>query len=158
MAWDRVLRNVAQAAQPPSASQAQAPEMQTWDGPTVARFLDLLRDDRYYPVWLFLATTGCRRGEALGVRWKDVDLDGAKVLLRQSVNAINHKLTIKPYSKSGKDQSVELDQTTVGAIRAGPDPPGPGTAPPRARVRRSRPRVRPAGRPTHPSRVRLNGL
>lgn len=156
MAWDRVLRNVSQAAQPPSASQAQAPEMRTWDGPTVARFLELVCDDRYYPVWLFLATTGCRRGEALGLRWKDVDLDGAKVLLRQSVNAINHKLTIKPYPKSGKARSVELDQTTVGALRA-------------VRTRQAQERLllgpgfvdhdlvfaRPDGRPTHPEYVSM---
>ena len=45
----------------------------SWDGPTVARFLDHVRADRHYPAWLFLATTGCRRGEALGLRWSDVE-------------------------------------------------------------------------------------
>lgn len=72
LAWDRVARNVAQAAQPPSTAQAQPPETRTWDGATVARFLECVREDRHYPAWLFLATTGCRRGEALGLRWSDV--------------------------------------------------------------------------------------
>lgn len=31
--------------------------------------------DRSYPLWVLLATTGMRRGEALGLRWCDVDLE-----------------------------------------------------------------------------------
>lgn len=30
-------------------------------------------EDRLYPPWVLLATTGMRRGEALGLRWNDVD-------------------------------------------------------------------------------------
>lgn len=118
VAWDRVARNVAQAAQPPGAAQARSPEMRTWDGPTLGRFLELVRDDRHYPAWLFLATTGCRRGEALGLRWSDVDLDAGKVLLRQTVTSIAHEVRVSPRTKSGKPRTVELDRPTVAALRA----------------------------------------
>lgn len=117
MAWDRVARNVAQAAQPPSSGQASKPEMRTWDGPTVARFLDLVREDRHYPAWLFLATTGCRRGEALGLRWTDVDLVTGKVVLRQTVTAIAHELRVATRTKSGKPRPIEIDRSTVTALR-----------------------------------------
>lgn len=37
---------------------------------------------------VFLATTGCRRGEALGLRWRDLDLDGGRATIRQTVGTI----------------------------------------------------------------------
>jgi integrase len=117
VAWDRVPRNVAQAAQPPSTAQARSPEMRTWDGATVARFLDHVRDDRHHPAWLFLATTGCRRGEALGLRWSDVDLDTGKVVLRQTATAVAHEVRIAPRTKTGKPRPIEIDGSTVGALR-----------------------------------------
>jgi integrase len=118
VAWDRIARNVAQAAQPPGAAQAKSPEMKTWDAPTLAQFLTLVRNDRHQPAWLFLATTGCRRGEALGLRWTDVDLDTGKVVLYQTVSAINHELRIAPRTKSGKPRPIEIDAATVTALRA----------------------------------------
>jgi integrase len=118
VAWDRVPRNVAQFAQPPSAGLAKSPEMRTWDAATVARFLGLVATDRHQPAWLFLATTGCRRGEALGLRWADVDLDGSKVIIRQTVSAIAHQIRVAPRTKSGKPRAVELDAATVTALRA----------------------------------------
>ncbi len=117
MAWDRVVRNPASAAQPPSASHAQAPEMRTWDAPTLARFLDLVRNDRHHPAWLFLATTGCRRGEALGLRWSDLDLDKNRAVFRQTVGAIDHEIHIAPRTKSGRPRPIELDSSTVVALR-----------------------------------------
>ncbi len=118
VAWDRLARNVAQAAQPPGAAQAKSPEMKTWDAPTLARFLQLVSDDRHQPAWLFLATTGCRRGEALGLRWTDVDLDTGKVVLYQTVAAINHELRVAPRTKSGKPRPIEIDKATVASLRA----------------------------------------
>jgi integrase len=118
VAWDRVPRNVAQAAQPPGGAQTAAPEMRTWDSATVAQFLTLVSGDRHQPAWLFLATTGCRRGEALGLRWRDVDLDASKCVVRQTVTVIDHRLVVAPRTKSGKPRPIELDAPTVTALRA----------------------------------------
>src|SRR5437879_410211 len=60
--WRRVPLNAADQATPPSAKSAKPPEMQVWSGPELARFLSLTDGDRYHSPWLFLATTGCRRG------------------------------------------------------------------------------------------------
>lgn len=105
-------------SQPSGAAQAKSPERRTWGAETLARFLHLVRDDRHQPAWLFLATTGCRRGEALGVRWSDVDLDAGKVVLYQTITAVDHQLRIAPRTKSGKPRPIEIDGATVAAPRA----------------------------------------
>ena len=61
-----------------------------------ARFLKLVEGSRYHSAWLFLATTGMRRGEALGLRWQDVDLEGARASIRQTVTAVDHRVRIAP--------------------------------------------------------------
>ena len=115
--WGRIVVNPARRADPPSASAAKSPEMRTWDRETLARFLELTRADRYGPPFLFLATTGCRRGEALGLRWSDVDLDARVASLRQTVTAIAHRKVVAPRTKTGKGRQIRLDPETVAALR-----------------------------------------
>ena len=47
-------------------------------------------DDRYVAFWTLLATTGMRLGEALGLRWPDIDLDHAQASIQQTVIYVNH--------------------------------------------------------------------
>lgn len=50
--------------------------------------------DRLHPLWVLLATTGMRRGEALGLRWSDVDLDAGRLRVVQTVIQVRSKVTI----------------------------------------------------------------
>ncbi len=54
------------------ARQATASSVERRAG---SRFLDHVADDRLAPLWNVVAVTGCRRGEALGHRWSDLDGD-----------------------------------------------------------------------------------
>jgi integrase len=118
--WVRLVRNPAQAATPPRAAQTKtkAPEMRTWDADTLARFLDAERGTRYHVAFLFLATTGCRRGEALGLRWSDVDLDAGRASLRHTIGAIDHRIYEKSTPKSHRARVIDLDADTVAALRS----------------------------------------
>jgi integrase len=68
--WDLVVRNVADAATPPSASAARPPTMKTWGAGELRRFLEHVCEDRLCAAWHVLAMTGIRRGELLGLDWK----------------------------------------------------------------------------------------
>ena len=63
-----------------------------------------------------------RRGEALALRWRDVDLDGGTVAVRRSAGLIRTKgegaaVTEGP-TKTGKPRVVDLDPGTVNVLRA----------------------------------------
>ncbi len=62
MRWSRVSRNVADAATPPPKGATRSPRVEHWDADQLDRFLDYATGSRYLPAWIFLATTGCRRG------------------------------------------------------------------------------------------------
>ncbi len=118
VAWGRVTRNPADAARPPGASDARPPEMRVWSADQLAAFLRQVESNRYYPGWYFLATTGCRRGEALGLRWADIDLDAPRASIRQTITAVEHEIRIAPRTKTGRGRAIYLDSGTVTVLKA----------------------------------------
>ncbi len=116
--WSRLTRNPADAADPPKPSSAHA-AMVTWTADEVADFLDRCRSygDRHWPLWTLLATTGMRRGEALGLRWSDVDLDTGIASVSQTVIAVKHETRFGSPKTAHGVRTVDLDERTVMAFR-----------------------------------------
>ncbi len=118
MKWGRIIRNPSDAADPPRARDARAPEMRTWTGAELLRFFALVANSRYRAPWLVLATTGMRRGELLGLRWRDIDLDGGRLSIRQTVTLVDHEIVIANRTKTGRGRAVDLDASTISEMRA----------------------------------------
>lgn len=113
--WGYVARNVADAAMPP---KARTHEMRVWDAQELRQFLDHVAEDRLSAMWFVFASTGMRRGEVLGLRWRDVDLDGSQLAIRQTLLAFGGELHFgEPKTKSGRRQ-IALDSGTVASLRA----------------------------------------
>lgn len=111
-----LARNPTDAADPPSASAAKAPTMQTWDAAELGRFLGHVADDRLFAAWRLAASTGMRRGEVLGLRWHDVDLDAGRAnVVRALIEGPQAPRVSKP--KNGRGRSIALDAGTVLALR-----------------------------------------
>ena len=67
-------------------------------------------------------SVGTRRGEALALRWRDVDLDAGRVQVRRSVGVVKDKgagqQLVEGPTKTGQSRVVDLDAGTVAALRA----------------------------------------
>jgi integrase len=112
--WGTLSRNPADRAEPP---RPRTPEMKVWDVAQLRTFLGQVENNRLGPVWLLIATTGMRRGEVVGLRWADVDLDAARVSIVQTHVLVNRKVIVsEPKTLKGR-RSVALDPATVGALR-----------------------------------------
>jgi len=59
----------------------------------IARLL-ATADDKFRAFMLFLIHTGCRRNEALGVTWDDVDLNKRQIVIRGQVGKMGKRRTI----------------------------------------------------------------
>jgi integrase len=66
--------------------------------------------------------TGARRGEALALRWRNIDLDAGTVTIRRSAGMIRNAgqgaRVVEGATKSGKPRVIDLDAATVGVLRA----------------------------------------
>ena len=82
------------------------------------RSSDHVRGDRLYAAWLLAATTGMRRGEILGLRWSDLDLDAGRVAVRRPRILVDYQVQVsEPKTAKGR-RSLALDPVTVAALRA----------------------------------------
>jgi integrase len=116
-------RNPADAATPPTAKEAKAPEMHPWDAGQLAAFLGWAEGAaQNYPLWNTLAMTGMRRGEALALRWRDTDLDAATVSIRRSAGMVRiageGADVVEGDTKSGKPRVVDIDDDAAAVLRA----------------------------------------
>lgn len=121
---DLLVVNPADRAKAPTSAQAKAPELHYWTPAQLAAFLDWSRDadGELHAGWHLLAATGMRRGEALGLRWGDVDMAGGRVSIRRSAVLVrNHgegeSIVIGP-PKSGRARVVDIDPRTVAVLGA----------------------------------------
>jgi len=117
--WGRLLRNPADAADPPRGGQ-KSDGVHTWDATTLRQFLDESRaaDDRHHPLWVLLATTGMRRGEALGLRWSEVDLDAGRARIVQTIIQTRNVVSVgEPKTARGR-RPISLDPATVAVLRS----------------------------------------
>jgi integrase len=55
---------------------------------------DAVRADPDAPLWRLLAATGLRRGEALGLKWEDVDLDAGALRVRHNAVMVGSEVVI----------------------------------------------------------------
>jgi integrase len=118
----RLTVNPADKAVPPSAKEATAPEMRAWDDVQLRRFLDWSKDsgDKMRVAWSLLALTGMRRGEALALRWGDVDFDDATIAVRRAVTLVKTKgeRLVVGTPKSGKARVIDVDPQALATLRA----------------------------------------
>ena len=112
--WRQLPNNPADHADPPRPAER---EMKTWTAAELRGFLDYVRDERLYALWLLSASTGLRRGEVLGLRWRDLDLDAGRVAITQTLLDVGNELSVgSPKTAKGR-RLVALDRATVAVLR-----------------------------------------
>lgn len=60
--------------------------LRVWTVAEQAAFLAASRTHYHYPLWVLALHTGMRLGELLALTWRDVDLDGATLVVQASVD------------------------------------------------------------------------
>ena len=111
-----LARNVAQQAIPPAPSPRREPR--TWTAEELRHFLESVQDDRLYGAYVLAATTGLRRGEVLGLTWRNVDLGASRIAVTQAIIPVNGAVTYSTPKTAKGRRSVALDAFTVNALRA----------------------------------------
>ena len=110
-----VSRNVAALVKPPAPVRH---DLDTWTANEVRTFLAAVEGDRMAPAYRLLASTGMRRGEALGLNWSNVDLDAARIVVNRSLTLVNEELVWASPKTTRSRRTLSLDPETVAVLRA----------------------------------------
>jgi integrase len=92
-------------------------EVEPWSAEELGRFLDAAADDRLSCLYEVMAFTGLRRGQVVGLRWRDVDLDNAVLIARDNHVDVAGTVHVGPAkARSSEGLRLDLDAGTVGAL------------------------------------------
>ena len=95
-----VNRNVARLVELP---QYLPGEITPWSPDEATTFLESARPNKLYAAFELLVLYGLRRGEVLGLRWRDIDFDTSEIRIRQQLQRIGRFLGAGPLkTKAGK--------------------------------------------------------
>jgi integrase len=107
-----LVRNVVRLVTPPEYTPG---ERDTWSEAEVREFLKAATAGRLHAAWR-LSLYGLRRGEALGLRWADIDLKAKTLTVNQARVIADLKVRIEePKSRNGK-RTLPLDEDLVSAL------------------------------------------
>ena len=106
---DLVARNVAEGVSPP---RTERPRLNVLGVDEIPKLLDALQETPFYVYYCLLLYTGLRRGEALALRWKNIDFENGKLQVLESVHRLhNGEYQIKEPKTPHSRRSVSISES-----------------------------------------------
>ncbi|WP_258064454.1 site-specific integrase [Rathayibacter rathayi] len=112
-----VARNVATLVRTPRVERT---DVSPWTPDEAALFLETNRSDPHHSLYSAALALGMRKGELLGLRWSDVDLDARELRVRQTVQRLGagQGMVIGTPKTNRSRRTIPLPQLAVDALTA----------------------------------------
>ena len=106
-------RNVARLVELPAWEPG---EVHPWSADEALAFLQAAKPDPLYPAFVLLLLYGMRRGEVLGLRWQDVDLDDGVFRVRQQLQRVSGSLQAGPVKTKAGNRDLPIPSLARAAL------------------------------------------
>lgn len=113
--WDIVPRNVASLVTPPRITRD---EVQPLDPEQARRLLEVIRGHRLEALYSVTLAVGLRQGEALGLKWEDVDLEGKVIHVRFQLQRIDKEYRLTEPKTQRSRRTIPLPPFAIAALHA----------------------------------------
>lgn len=113
--WGLVARNVATLVESP---RAERPEVQFMLPDHARKFLKAIEGDCLEALFSTALAMGLRQGEALGLRWEDVDFDARVLRVRYSLQRIQGDLQLTELKTRNSRRDLPLTDAVIARLRA----------------------------------------
>jgi integrase len=109
-----LVRNVARLAELPEAKRGT---IRPWTAAEARQFLAVVKPDPLYAAFVVLIFYGLRRGEALGLRWDDINFDAGTIQVRQQLQRIRGQLLVSPVKTRAGQRDLPLLDVVSQALK-----------------------------------------
>ena len=112
---DLLRRNPATAVKRPTVDRQDAPYL---NAEQAQRLLEEIRGDRLEALFRLMLATGLRRGEALGLHWRDIHLDEGMLRVRWILTRTSQGLQLGEPKTDKSRRTVPLPRSAVETLQA----------------------------------------
>lgn len=112
--WEYISKNIAPLVKPPRIPKRK---VEVWSMETANLFLTLVEKRRFFIAYVLGIYTGMRKGEILGLRWKDCDLEEGKISIQQTLAKVRGKLTFQEPKTSGSERTITLPHYATSCLK-----------------------------------------
>lgn len=113
--WNLIVSNAAELVEPPRVERR---EIRPLAPAETRRLLDAVRGERLEALYSVALSLGLRRGEIMGFRWQDLDLEQGSLSVRQAVQRIRGQgMNFAPPKTERARRKVMLPVPLVSALR-----------------------------------------
>lgn len=112
--WGLIPFNPTDRVKPPRVT---SPEIVPPTSDEARRVLDAAQHHRLKALWWFIAVTGCRKGEAVALKWSDVDWDGKVVWIRRTAAEEGGLLTVHDTKTVKGRRAIALSSYLIDILR-----------------------------------------
>ena len=93
-------------------------EMQTLPVEQLQSFLREAKESGVFELYYLELATGLRRGELLGLKWEDIDLERGDFRVRRQIARINGEVVEAPLKTKNAYRTLPLAEDTIGVLEA----------------------------------------
>ncbi|MFH9120421.1 tyrosine-type recombinase/integrase [Streptomyces globisporus] len=108
-----ITRNVVKLVPAP---RVQSRELKPWDLEETTTFLEAARKDPLYAAFVLAVALGLRRGEILGLRWSDIDLERRTLTVRNQIQRVQKELYADS-TKNRRTRAIPVPLMCVAPLR-----------------------------------------
>lgn len=112
--WGLLARNAAALTDPPTS---QVQEVHPFTPDEARAFIAAVKGHRQEALYTVALAVGLRQGEALGLRWDDIDMTGRQLHVRKQVQRIDSKLQLVDVKTPKSRRTIPLPATTIAALK-----------------------------------------
>ena len=95
----------------------KSPEIEILTPEEMQRLLIQAKEEDFYEMFLLDLSTGLRRGELLGLQWKDIDFERGTLSVNKQIKYINRELRIMPPKTQASNRTVILPPQLLNVLR-----------------------------------------
>ena len=110
-----IARNPADGCALPKAERK---EMQTLPVEQLTSFLREAKDSGVFALYYIDLTTGLRRGELLGLKWSDIDLEKGDLRVQRQIGRIDGKIIEMPLKTKNAYRTLPLSADAIDVLKA----------------------------------------
>ncbi len=111
--WDVLAKDPLRGTKPPKSVRR---EFQLPSPEDARALLQVAQPDRLYALWVFLALTGCRRGEALALKWDDIDWERKSVTIQRTQSGWGANRSVHPPKTASGRRVVALSDYLIAIL------------------------------------------